>query len=335
MLDIKNNEPLSKYTTFHLGGAAKYFAVVKTEDELREALDFATKNNLRYFVLGGGSNLLFGDEGFDGLVIKISFVEIEIGEDWVSAGAGVPLLLLIKKTAEAGLAGLENFAGIPGTVGGAVCGNAGAYGKSAGDFLEKAEILISSSAIPAIQPEAHGRGAKAGIQTFETKIIGKEWFEYQYRESKLKYWDKSEPKPIILKAWFKLAKGEPEAIGARVQEILAGRAQKEPKGFCAGCAFKNIKGAPVAELLQKDIFLPDEKNLFALRGAIPAAWFIDRAELKGKHIGGAYVPAEHANYVMNDGTAKSGDVVAMISCIKQQVRDKFGVELEEEIEIII
>ncbi|MFH1193631.1 MAG: UDP-N-acetylmuramate dehydrogenase [bacterium] len=325
MIDIKENESLSKYTTFHLGGVAKYFVVVKTEEELREALDFAVKNNLRYFILGGGSNLLFGDEGFDGLVIKIFFMEIEIGEDWVSAGAGVPLLLLIKKTAEAGLAGLEGFAGIPGTVGGAVCGNAGAYGKSVADFLEKAEILIPSPVIP----------AKAGIQTFETEVVGREWFEYQYRGSKLKYWDKSEPRPIILKAWFKLAKGEPEAIGARIQEILSGRTQKEPKGFCAGCAFKNIKGAQVEELLKKDIFSPDEKNLFALRRAIPAAWFIDRAELKGKKINGAFVPAEHANYVMNDGTAKAGDIIAMLSYIKQQVRDKFGVQLEEEIEIII
>lgn len=313
MIDIKKDENLSKYTTFHIGGAAKYFIVVKNIEEIKEALAWAADNGQKYFILGGGSNLLFSDAGYDGLVIKIAFTEIEINGEEMIAGAGAPLFLAVKKAAEAGLAGLESLAGIPGTVGGAAANNAGAYGKSMSDVITKAEILLPPS-------------------TIETK--DKSWFEYEYRASRLKYWADG-GKPVILRVWLSLQKTEKDLIDQKISETMAARNGKEPKGFCAGCAFKNIKGEAVKELLEKINFSPEEKNLFASRHAIPAAWFIERAELKGKKIGGAYIPPEHANYIINDGTAKAEDVIMIISFIKQQVRDKFGVQLKEEIEIVI
>lgn len=316
MLDIKQNEPLSKYTTFHLGGAAKFFVVVKSREELKEALNFAKEKNLKIFILGGGSNLLFSDAGFDGLVVKLAIMDIIIEGEMIAAGSGAPLLLVVKKAADAGLSGLENFAGIPGTVGGAVCGNAGAYGKSMSDVVEKAEIMNVGHSV-----------------SYSVEIVGKEWFDFQYRESRLKHCQGE--KPIILKVWFKLSHGNKEALQEKIAELLNARQKKEPKGFCAGCAFKNIKGLQVAEFLEKINFSPDEKNLFGSRQAIPAAWFIEHADLKGKKIGGAYIAAEHANYIMNDGAAKADDVIMLISFIKQQVRDKFGVQLEEEVEIVI
>ena len=317
MLDFKQGEPLSKYTTFHIGGAAKYFVIVKNKEELIEALNFAREKSLKYFIFGGGSNFIFADEGYEGLVIKVAFDEIGIEGDEVFAGAGVPLLLLVKNAADAGLAGLENFAGIPGTVGGAVCGNAGAYGKSISDVVSRAEILTVGHSV-----------------SYSVEVVDNSWFQYDYRASKLKYWTNPD-KPVLLKAWFKLTPGNKEEIQTKVKEILEARKLKEPKGFCAGCAFKNIKGPMVGELLGQDFFSPEEKNIFASRGAIPAAWFIDRAELKGKKIGGAYVPGEHANYIMSDGTATAQDVITMISYIKQQVRDRYGVQLEEEIQIVL
>lgn len=319
MLDVKEGENLSKYTTFHIGGAAKFFVVAKNAEEIKEALAWAKEKNLKYFILGGGSNVLFGDAGFDGLVIKIAFMDIEITGEEMIVGAGAPLFLAVKKAAEAGLAGLESLAGIPGTVGGAAANNAGAYGQSMSDVVSKAEILMPA-------PHSSGNPERRGVD--------KSWFEYEYRASKMKYW-RGGSKPVILRVWLSLKKTEKDLLDQKISEVMATRNAKEPKGFCAGCIFKNFKGPQVVELLEKINFPPEKKNLFASRHAIPAAWFIEHAELKGKKIGGAYIPSEHANYVLSDGTAKAEDVIMMISFIKQQVRDKFGVQLEEEIEIVI
>jgi len=312
MLNILENELLSKYTTFRVGGPAKYFVIVKNIDELKEALAWAEKNKEKYFILGGGSNVLFGDRGFSGLVIKIVFIDIEFQDDVMIVGSGVPLMLAVKKSASEGFAGLENFAGIPGSVGGAVCGNAGAYGKSMSDILLRIELLIDN----------------------KVEVVDTSWFEFGYRYSKLKYWNK-ENKPIILRAFFKLTKGDKEDLEKKVRDKIEQRKAKEPKGFCAGCAFKNIKGEVVVKLLKTINCTPEERERFSKFGAIPAAWFIERAELKGKKIGGAYVPKEHANYVMNDGTATTEDIITMLSFIKQQVRDKFNIQLEEEVQIVV
>jgi UDP-N-acetylmuramate dehydrogenase len=312
MLDIKQNESLAKYTTFRLGGAAKFFVEAKTPDELREAFAWAAENKRKYFVLGGGSNLLFSDAGFDGLVIKFSFNEIAINGDEVTVGGGMPLFLVIKKTADAGLAGMESLAGIPGTVGGAAANNAGAYGTTIGDVFHSAELLFPD-----------GRAA----------TVDRDWMQYAYRASRLKFWNDG-GKPVLTKITLKLKKSEPEILNEKIKEIFIGRS-KTPKGFCAGCAFKNIKGEAVADMLEKHDFTPDEKNIFAARKAIPAAWFVEKMDLKGKKIGGAYVASEHANYIMNDGTGRADDVIALISYIKQQVRDKFGVQLEEEVEMVL
>ncbi|PIR66828.1 MAG: UDP-N-acetylenolpyruvoylglucosamine reductase [Parcubacteria group bacterium CG10_big_fil_rev_8_21_14_0_10_36_14] len=314
MLNILENEPLSKYTTFHIGGPAKHLVIVKNIEELREALEWAKNNQKKYFILGGGSNLFFSDAGYDGLIIKSAFADIIIEETEAIVSAGMPLLLAVKRLAEAGFKGLENFAGIPGTIGGAVCGNAGAYGSSMSEVVLKAEILIT--------------------EDYHIEQVKKEWFEFGYRKSKLKYW-KDKNKPIILRVWLSLEKGDKEELLARVKEVMEKRKEKEPKGFCAGCAFKNIKGDVVAGLLEKFDFTLEERERFGSRKAIPTAWFIDNAGLRGRKIGGAYIAEEHANYIMNDGSATADHVLQLISFVKQRVRDKFGVQLEEEIQIIL
>ena len=312
MLNILENELLSKHTTFRVGGPAKYFITVKSLEELKEALAFADEKGEKYFILGGGSNLLFGDKGFPGVIIKIVFIDIEFKSDVMIVDSGVPLILAVKKSIAESFSGLENFAGIPGTVGGAVCGNAGAYGKSMSDVLLRAELLINN----------------------KVEIVEASWFEFAYRYSKLKYWD-GVGKPVILRSWFKLEKGDKEELENIVKETIEKRREKEPKGFCAGCAFKNIKGDLVSKLLEKINCTPEERERFAKFGAIPAAWFIEYTDLKCKKIGGSYIPLEHANYVMNDGTATAEDIITMLSFVKQQVRDKFGVQLEEEMQIVV
>ncbi|MBU4421999.1 UDP-N-acetylmuramate dehydrogenase [Patescibacteria group bacterium] len=321
MINILENQLLSKYTTFHIGGAAKHFVIVKNTEELQEALEWAKENNEKYFILGGGSNVLFSDDGYEGLVIKIAFFDIIIEGGGMIAGAGVPLLLAVKRAGDAGLAGLENFAGIPGTIGGAVTNNAGAYGSSIEKAVEKAEIGF---AVPSEVEGSHN---------YNIKIVDNEWFEFGYRKSKLKYWQDAD-KPVILRVWLKLQKEDKEKLQEKIKEVMNDRIKKEPKGFCAGCAFKNIKGEEVAKILEKFDFTPEERERFGSRKAIPTAWFIDHAGLKGKKIGGAYISEEHANYIMNDSTATADHVLQLVSLVKQQVRDKFGVQLEEEVQVV-
>ncbi|MFC1612424.1 UDP-N-acetylmuramate dehydrogenase [Patescibacteria group bacterium] len=349
MINIKENESLSKYTTFHLGGSAKYFVIVKNIEELKEALKWAEDKDVKYFILGGGSNLLFGDKGFDGLIIKLMFMDFKIDGGIVEAGAGVPLLLATKKSVEEGLSGLENLAGIPGTIGGAVVNNAGAYGADISKVVQKAEILT----IGVPTSDSKSKNTTIGLREADSEIVDKEWFEFEYRNSKLKSWTpsvisteatpfagersgeiSSAGKPILLRIWLKLEKGNKEELQKRIEEIMQDRRDKEPKGFSAGCAFKNIKDEQAEELLKKINCTTEERERFSSRKAIPVAWFIEKAGLKGKKIGGAHIANEHANYIINDGTAKSQDVIDLIRFVQKEIKDKFEVELEEEVQII-
>src|SRR3989338_3174836 len=138
----KKNVALKNYTTFKIGGPAKYFCIVKTEKDLLQAVKWANKNNLPFFILGGGSNLLVADKGFNGLVIKIENCKLKIVNSKVIAGAGISLTTLLSVTANAGLSGLEWSAGIPGaTLGGAIRGNAGAFETGIKDLVKKVEVF--------------------------------------------------------------------------------------------------------------------------------------------------------------------------------------------------
>src|SRR3989338_2113335 len=140
-LEIKQNEPLSKHTTFAIGGPAKYFVVVKNKEEVLEVIGFAESKKLPFFVLGGGSNILINDGGYDGLIIKIQIGGVKVDEDTITAGAGILLSQLVNESANKGLSGLEWAVGIPGTIGGAVNGNAGAYGRSVSESVDEITVF--------------------------------------------------------------------------------------------------------------------------------------------------------------------------------------------------
>ena len=140
-MEIKKNIPLAQYTTFRIGGAAKFFVEAKDEEEILGALKFAQKKNLPVFVLGGGSNILVSGQGFSGLVIKIRNTKYEIRNTIVECGAGCLLSKIVSESVKAGLTGLEWAAGIPGTIGGAVRGNAGAFGSSMAEMVENVRVL--------------------------------------------------------------------------------------------------------------------------------------------------------------------------------------------------
>ena len=220
MLEIKENEILAKHTTFAIGGPAKYFAVAKTKEEILEAIGFAESKKLPFFLLGGGSNILINDNGYDGLIIKIQIGGIKVDENKITTGAGALLSQLVNESANKGLSGLEWAVGIPGTIGGAVNGNAGAYGHSVSESVDEIIVLMEE-----------------GGQWKERKYSNKEC-RFQYRKSKFKYLANRE---IILEVNFRLQKGNAEEIKEKMKNIILWRKGKIPTQPSAGCVFKNIK----------------------------------------------------------------------------------------------
>lgn len=285
--EIKKNVSLENHATFRIGGKAKYFFVAKSKEDLIKAVKTAKKFKLPFFVLGGGSNILISDKVFKGMVIKNEARKFKIKGKKIIAESGVILNRVVESAVKAGLAGLEEGSGIPGTLGGAVYGNSGwPKGKWAiGDFVEKAEILLSDGKV---------------------KKVDKKWFNFEYRESKLK---KLKNKPIILEVVLKLKKSNRRDLEKKRREIFKIRSKKIPSGFSAGSIFKNPLGHYAGQL-------------------------IDQCGLKGKKIGRAKISEKHANFIINLGEAKSKDVLKLIKLAKQKVKNKFGIVLEEEIRII-
>lgn len=301
MINIQQNISLAPYTTFKIGGPARFFAEVQNEEELLEALNFAQKNNLEIFVLGGGSNILVSDEGFNGLVIKI-IASLESLKCW----AGNNLSEVVKLAKEHSLTGLEWAAGIPGTIGGAIRGNAGAYNFDMSGVVEEIKVIE--------------------IQELKIKTFNNKDCKFSYRSSIFK----ENKNLIMVSAILKLQKGDKAEIENKIKEILKKRSEKIPQGQSAGSFFQNpiVDNPELIKRFEKDTGIACKDN------KIPAGWLIEEVGLKGKKIGGAMVNEEHGNFVINKGSAKAQDVIILASLIKQQVRDKFGVELKEEVQYV-
>ena len=219
-LEIKQNEPLSKHTTFAIGGPAKHFVVVKTKEDVLEAIGFAKNKKISFFLIGGGSNLLVRDAGYDGLIIKMQIGGLKTEGERIIAGTGILLSQAMNESANKGLSGLEWAVGIPGTIGGAVNGNAGAYGRAIAESVEEVVVLAES------------RG-----QWEEKKYSNKDCV-FEYRKSKFKNLANRE---IILSVGLKMQKSEVEKVRGEIRSIILQRKGKVPPQPSAGCVFKNIK----------------------------------------------------------------------------------------------
>jgi len=281
---LEKNVILATYTSFKIGGPAKYFFVAKSNDDVIKAIKTAKEFNIIFFILGGGSNILVSDKGFDGLIIKMENQKIEIKDNLIYVESGMPLQKLLRKAIEHSLSGLEFLISIPGTVGGAIAGNTGTPKEWIGQKIIKVTVLNTEE---------------------EIKEIPKSQCDFFYRYSRFKYDDKS----IILSAEFQLEKASPTHIQGLVNEYLGKRKNQPTKYPSAGSIFKNPEGQKAWQL-------------------------IEEAGLRGKKIGGAKVSEEHANFIINTGKAKADDIVILISYIKQQVRDKLGFQLQEEIKYV-
>lgn len=305
---IQKNIPLAPFSTFKIGGPAKYFIEIKDKEEIKETFKWAQKEQVRIFILGGGSNLIINDDGVDGLVIKLKNDEIAVKGERIECGGAAVLAKVARLAAGNNLSGLEWAIGIPSaTIGGSILGNAGAFGQCMADTVETVEVY--------------------DFKKTNFGILSKNFCKFSYRSSLFK----ESRSHLIFKAILKLNSEKPEKINEQMEKVLKNRINIQPKLPNAGCVFKNLT---IDEIMKNNEWLANKaKESGAVKAEkVGAGWLIDMADLKGKTIGGAKVSLEHANFVVNTGQASSEDIIMLISFIKQQIRNKFKIQLYEEVQ---
>lgn len=299
---------LKEYSNYRIGGAAKFFTQAADADSLWDAVAFARSNALPHFILGDGTNVLFADDGFDGVVIRPVMRFLEADGAMIHAGAGVSMAALLTFAAERGLAGLEWAGGLPGTVGGAVRGNAGAFrGETKDSIVEVASLDISGNA-----PFMRKRTADA--------------CRFGYRTSIFKERDNKE---IILSASFVLRKGDAKAIRATAEAHMQYRKERHPMEYPnIGSIFKNV---PVERFKKEFCAAFNQVIKTDPFPVVPAAYLISKLGLRGIKIGGAMVSEKHPNFIVNVSLARASEVHELIGVVAAAVQKKYGVTLEEEI----
>jgi UDP-N-acetylmuramate dehydrogenase len=299
---LQEQAPLARHTAARLGGRADALLEVETAQDLVDAVLLAWEHQWPYLILGGGSNVLVSDAGVRGLVILNRARQVRFNDreqpPTVWAESGVNFGLLARQAAQRGLAGLEWASGIPGTLGGAVVGNAGAHGADMAGNLLVAEIL-----------HPHSAAQQGETQRQEWPV---EEMEYAYRSSIIKrqtMQDRGRSLPVVLAALLRLERSTPENVQARIDEFVAYRKLTQPPGASMGSMFKN----PPSDY---------------------AGRLIEAAGLKGVCVGDAQISPLHANFFINLGNASSSDIRALIELVQEEVMHVFGVKLELEIELV-
>jgi UDP-N-acetylmuramate dehydrogenase len=303
-LTVSTNVPLAGHTRFGIGGPADFFAEAASEQAFTAALDAAHACGIPAVAIGGGTNLIVSDGGFRGMVLRYRGDRLSVSGTVVTAEAGAELQSLVDFTIARGLGGLETLAGIPGSAGAAVYGNAGAYGHSISERIVRVRF-------------------HDGLQS---RCFGRDECGFEYRESvfkRRKGW-------IVFSFDLDLEPADAGALRETADGILRIRNEKFPVTMkCAGSVFKN--------LFFKD--LPPEAAALvppsAVReGKVAAAWFLERAGAKGMARGDIHVADYHANLIYNGGSGTAGDLRTLIQEMKTRVREAFGIELQEEVQYI-
>jgi UDP-N-acetylmuramate dehydrogenase len=291
--NLKMDEMMARYSVMQVGGPADYLAIVENKKELEESVRFLWEGKIPFILIGGGSNTLISDRGIREVVIINKAKDVKFLENdpetprlWAESGAGFGKLS--RRAATKGWAGLEWSAGIPGTVGGAVVNNAGAFGSNVAENLEMAEIL-------------HPVGDK--IQRSEWSV---DQLAYGYRSSLIK---SGKHPAVVLSATFQMEQSTPEKVKERISSISEKRQESQPQGASLGSMFKNPPGDYAGRL-------------------------IEEAGLKGTNVGGVEISRVHGNYFLNHGNATAADISSLIKTARKMVKEKYGVELELEIQFI-
>jgi UDP-N-acetylmuramate dehydrogenase len=311
---FKQNVPLKDYSRYKIGGPAAYFLEVSTKEELLKGLkewrkisSKFSKENKKVYVLGQGTNLLISERGFDGLVIHNLIGGIDKRGEDVVVSSGVILADLLDFCIANSLSGLEWAGGLPGTIGGAVRGNAGAFGGETKDSVKEVVSL--------------------NLETLQEKTWDKWECTFAYRYSIFK--TEQAKNEMILSIRLSLKKGKQAAIKKSIEDKIAYRNEKHPMEYPSiGSTFKNVKLDKIPEIW-REVLAPSVKiDPFPV---VPAAKFLVMTGIKGKKIGDAQIAQKHPNFVINLGNAKSKDVKTLINFAKEEVKREFGVTLEEEI----
>lgn len=300
MVTIEEYITLAPHTTFGIGGRARYFIHVTNEQDLSDALTFSKERSLPHCILAGGSNIVFSDDDFNGLVIKVGFDFIEHEGQCVTVGSGTTLAALIARCISLGLSGLEPLSGIPGTVGGAIVGNAGAYGRTI------SEVLVAV------------RYYDAG----EIQTISTEECSFGYRSSVFK-----NRQGIIISAALALTAGDTQALAVESARIIALREKKYPPGLrCPGSFFKNVLYSSLSPTQRAAI-----DSTKVIEGKVPAGYLLESVGACGLRYGALSVAPYHGNLIINEGGAHAVEVRTLATELKKRVWERFGISLEEEV----
>ena len=304
-MNILENVPMSERTSFKVGGPAKYFVKAESVDDIKEAIQFAKEHSLPNFILGKGTNLLVSDRGFNGVIIQLGkfFSEISnLGNSKIRAKGATPLARLARYSINEGLAGIHKLAGIPGSLGGAIYMNAGAYGQ------DISQTCVEVESIDAVG-NLHKRAADCA---------------FSYRHSVFQELAASatsaESAETILAATFQLTPAESigktaKDLEAEMQECMTKRRNSQPLSMPnAGSTFKRLDAGAAATPTQ-----------------IAPGYYIEQAGLKGFHIGGAEVSRVHANFIVNAGGATAADIKQLSEYVQKVVAEKFSIQLKREI----
>lgn len=301
---IREDVPLVPYTTLGIGGRARFFCEVEEEKELFEVISWARKKKIPFIVIGSGSNLLVSEGGYEGLVIRDKVEGLRKRGRRIFVRGGTPLSDLVDFANWSGLSGLEKLTGIPGTVAGAIYGNAGAYGQTISDHLIHVSFFDGRKIVRFLKEECR----------------------FDYRESLFK----KRKHLIILEAEFRLGEDNPQILAKASREILALRREKYPEGLKSpGSFFKNI----VADRLPKKILkkIPPERIIY---GKIPAGYLLEEVGAKGKRRGDIFIAEYHGNLFINRGKGKARDFIDLAREYQAKVAKRFGITLEPEVQLV-
>lgn len=303
-VSVTEGAPLSEHTRFGIGGPAGAYVEAASEAGFCSALNIARQSGAKYVVIGAGTNLIVSDEGFDGIVLRFTANQISSDASNVHAQAGAELQALVDFSIERHLKGLETMTGIPGSVGAAVYGNAGAYGHSIHERVSKVRFLDGAS----------------------VRCFGPAECQFRYRESIFK----QHKEWIVLGVELSLTPADSGELRKIADDILSIRLQKYPVTMkCAGSIFKNLILSELPESVRRHV--PER---VVREGKAPSAYFLEQVGAKGLKNGPIHVADYHANLIYNTGGGTARQLCELIGDLKSRVRTQFGFELEEEVQYV-
>jgi UDP-N-acetylmuramate dehydrogenase len=303
-LQVSTCVPLSRHTRFGIGGPADIYVQTSDVEAFIAAMSIAKESGLDFVVIGGGTNLIVSDAGFRGVVLRFVAERLMAAGHRVVSDAGAVLQNLVDFSIDRGLKGLETLAGIPGSVGAAVYGNAGAYGHSISERVHKVRFLDGG----------------------QVRVFDREECEFQYRESIFK----DHKEWIILSAELILEPSDSAVLQKTAGDILRVRNEKFPPTMkCAGSIFKNFLLAELPSEVAAEVPAPVIRE-----GKVPAAYFLEQVGAKGMIHGDIHIAAYHANLIYNGGKGTARELCEVIGELKTRVRELFGIEVEEEVQYV-